>query len=368
MAGRPRGLDAADPRVGQTLSYQGREWEVTDHSSYWDDEGYRVVEWCLETDDTEAYLLKEIHEGAPTRWFFTRQIPRVEVTPGIDPRGEPPPTLTQAGRAFRYAESTEGTYEDEPGQRVQKTTWEYWDDAHQQNLAVEVWADGRVDCYRGSYIEPDQVTAAEAAGGAAGVRESRGAGPMDTGAALAAVGAAMRARQARKDAGPGNPFLAAAWAFPFGYVVLFFLGRPFDEALVGALPFAVFCGWISASRRAPGGFLVGVLGVLVVGYLFWQFAPLTSPLGLAAVLGAPAAVAMWGRRHRERGRRSVIYLAALVVAFPALLLGFYHYHRFAPGPHSFDQLLLALGPAAVAGVGALVVAGLLLVGTESRAS
>jgi Domain of unknown function (DUF4178) len=89
------GLDRADPRVGQTFSFEGRDWEVTDHSSYWDDEGYRVIEWCCECDDTEAYLLKEVREGEPDRWFFTRSIPRQGVgdLPAA-PGATPPPALT----------------------------------------------------------------------------------------------------------------------------------------------------------------------------------------------------------------------------------------------------------------------------------
>ena len=73
---RGSGLAAADPRVGQTLSFDGQDWEVTDHSSYWNDAGYRVTEWCCETEDVEGYLLKEVKDGEPTRWFFTRKISR----------------------------------------------------------------------------------------------------------------------------------------------------------------------------------------------------------------------------------------------------------------------------------------------------
>ncbi len=361
------GLNVAEPRVGQTLSFDGREWEVTDHSSYWNDAGYRVTEWCCETDDTEAYLLKEIQEGSPTRWFFTRSIPREGVgdLPGGRP-SSPPPTLTYGGQTYRYAETTEGTYEQDPGDRVQKATWEYWDDGRRHNLAVEVWADGRLDCYHGAYIEPGDVQLTDEPAAAPG--EPRPETPSAFAAVASAVAAARTAKSATMKPASGNPFVVAMVMFALVYLVpFFFAGRPFDECVAVALPIALLFGWLSARRGAPGGGWIGLLGLAVVAFVFRNFHPLSSPVGLATLLVAPAAVGFWGRRHAATGRRSVVYLAAFVVGLPALVLGFYYYFWFAPGPHGLGQLTLALGPAALGALVATVISSVVLATGESGA-
>jgi Domain of unknown function (DUF4178) len=364
----PSGSGLNDPRVGQTLSIEGREWEVTDHSSYWSDEGYRVTEWCCESGDTEAYLLKEVQEGSPTRWFFTRSIPKKAV--GGLPGGSqpsPPQSLTYEGRTYRYAETTQGTYEQDPGNRERKATWEYWDDGRQHNLAVEVWADGRIDCYHGAYIEPSQV---QLIGDSAESERESGSGSGPAGAMAAVASAVSAAREAKKTAKrpPGNPFVVAMVMFPLVYLVpFFFAGRPFDECLAIALPIALLFGWLSARRGAPGGGWIGLLGLIVVAFVFRTFHPISSTVGLATLLSAPAAVGWWGRRHAATGRRAVVYLAAFVVGLPALALGFYYYFWFAPGPHGLGQLALALGPAALGAVAAMLISGLILATAESGA-
>ena len=371
------GLAAAEPRVGQTLRFEGQEWEVTDRSSYWNDAGYRVVEWCCETEDIEAYLLKEVQEGTPTRWFFTRKISRETVTGlGSGRPSSPPPMLTYESRGYAYAETNEGTYEDEPGQRVPKTTWEYWDDGRGRNLAVELWPDGRVDCYHGAYIEPGQVELVTD-GGDSDDREERSGGSGRVVAMAGLVTAVETARVARAakagpEAKPGgrgaSPFTAAVVFFFLIYVVPFFVGRPFDECLAVALPLALLGGWLFA-LRAPRAAGLAFLGMALGLYLFWQFPPLTSPFGLAAVLGIPAVLATCARGEAVRkGRRPVIYAAAVAVALPAVLVGLHRYFWYAPGPHTLDQLGLALGPAGLGGLAAILVASLVLVGAEPTES
>jgi hypothetical protein len=48
------------------------------------------------------------------------------------------------------------------------------------------------------------------------------------------------------------------------------------------------------------------------------------------------------------------------VGAPLLGVGSYHYFHFAPGPHTPEQLLLALGPAAIGALAALLISALLL--------
>src|SRR5581483_4699764 len=336
-----------------------------DRSSYWDPGGYRVVEWCCEGDGVEAYLLKEIQDGAPIRWFFTRSIPRARVQglpAGSAPpsRDAPPPALSYENERYQFAERTDGTYEDEPGQRVPKTTWEYWDANRTRNLAVEVWADGRVECYQGAYIEPGEVELSAGAG-EADEEEGEPAGPERAARAVSRPPAGKTPVAATLGV---NPFLAAVVALPFAYLVPFFFGRPFDQCLAVAVPLAVLVGWGYATSRAPGAGWIGLLGLLAVGWVFAHYPPLGSPAGLATLMGAPLVIAVWGRKHGPRGRRGVVYLAALVVGLPAFVVGLYYYFSFAPGPHTAGQLVLALGPAALGAAGAMAIARLLLIGAD----
>lgn len=352
------GLETADPRVGQTLSFEGHEWEVTDHSSYWSPEGYRVTEWCCETGDTEAYLLKEVQEGVPTRWFFTRHISSdaVAVAGGealpawvaSHRDAAPPETVTYAGGTYRHVDTTEGTYEDEPGQRVPKTTWDYWDEGRATNLAVERWGDGRVDCYHGSYIEPGQVTLDPAASGDAGVASASATPFVASGLRADARPAATRQTPALRRR--LNPFLAAAVCLPIVYVLPFFLGRPFDQSISASLPLALLGGWVFALARAPAAAATGLLLAALLTVVFWWYPPQTRAVGFLALLVAPAVV-LWGggRREAAEGHLPVLYAAFVAVAAPLLVLGLFHYFRFAPMPHSLGQLALALGPAALGG-------------------
>jgi hypothetical protein len=385
MAAESRaGLETADPRVGQTFQLDGHEWEVTDHSSYWNDEGYRVTEWCCETDDTEAYLLKEVKEGEPIRWFFTRKITAeaVSVPTGgtlatvLDKASTagPPATLTYEGRSYGHRDTDEGTYEDEPGQRVRKTTWEYWDAGDAHNLAVERWQDGHTDCYHGAYIRPGDVRlgdapssedsgeAPTAADGVAGFAASLASGVAAARAAASRAGATSTTTATAttaKRGGGANPFLLATVAVPLAYLLPFFLGRPLDQGLAVALPLAGLVGWLVCLFRTPGPAGLALLGLPALGAGFWFYPPLTTTGALMLVAG-PVVVAWAGRGVGEGRRLPVLYAAAAVAAGPALALGFYHYFRFAPEPHTMGQLGLALGPAVVAAVVACFIGGLIV--------
>ncbi|MGH7322763.1 MAG: DUF4178 domain-containing protein [Candidatus Rokuibacteriota bacterium] len=377
------GLDRADPRVGQTLRFENREWAVTDHSSYWEGD-YRVNEWCCESEGTTAYLLKELSETEGTRWFFTRQITLERVTlPGGEALGahlsrtstrEPPGSLTYDGQTYRRAETTEGTYEDEPGERVSKTTWEYWDAPHAHNLAIERWADGRVDGYHGAYIEPGQVTL-HVGSDASGLPAPPGA--------MAFVPSASRpaAAEPRSTARSGKKPKARAAApradnpFRFGlicgcvlYVIPFFLGMPFDRSAAIAVSGGAVIGWLGALACVPFLGSIALLAALVAATVFWRFPPLTSPVGLVALLGLPVALAWWARaRGAVESPRAVHYLAGFAVAAPLLALGYYHYFWYAPVPHTLGHLFLALGPSVLGGVAGSVISRLVL-GGPSRAS
>jgi Domain of unknown function (DUF4178) len=339
--GQPKRLDESEPAKGVVLLFGGEEWTVTGQADYASEEGYRVDEWCCEGGDTTAYLLREgdPKQGA-IRWFFTREIDSAGVSlAGAETFGEwlarnakagPPPALTYRGGIYHYSDTTEGMHRDESGKRVRKVTWDYWEAGHTHNLAIERWPDGSFECYLGSYIEPGQVTI----------------------------------RPARRRVGvpsQGNPLLLALFSVPFAYFLPFIMGRPFDEALAFALPIAAAVGWIAVLRKTPLVALAALLTAPLGAAAFWYSPPLTTVSGLTALVVLPAAIAWFAKQRGSAGSRPAVhYAAAFAVGAPLLGVGFYQYFSFAPGPHTPEQLLLALGPAAIGGLAALLISGLLL--------
>ena len=335
-------LDESDPAAGVTILYDGQEWNVTGQASYSTEEGYRVHEWCCEVGDTTAYLLKEGDPREGTiRWFFTREIDdgavAAEGGEGLgewlarDKEPNPPQALTYQATTYQYADTTEGTHEDESGERARKITWDYWDASRARNLAVERWPDGTFECYLGAYIEPGQVV----------IRRT-----------------AKKDFRARSQA---NPFLSALIVLPIAYIFAFILGWPFDESIGLALPVAAAMGWLAAVAQAPLACIAALVAVPIGAAVFWYSPPLTSTSGLVALVAVPAAIGWLAQRRGYTGRKlPVQYAAAFAVGAPILGVGFYYYFNLAPGPHTTDQLFLALGPAVIGGLAGFLISGLFL--------
>ena len=350
--GRPTCLQETEPLVGVTLLFEGHEWAVTERSTYRNPEDLWVTEWCCEAGGTTAYLLKEVDEQKAIRWFFTRQIPEdaVQLPDGEalepwmqrQPHLQPPPILQHGKATYRHADTVEGTHEEETGERAEKVTWEYWDDRRAHNLAVELWPDGAFECYYGAYIQPQQVT----------IRYPATATPA------AAARPGFYGRLA------ANPVLATLLFLPIAYLLAFMAGRPLDSAVAFAVPAAGAGGWFFALGRAPAANGAAVLLGLLAAAVFWRFPPLTSGPGVAALFGTPAAITWLARKGTVGDRRPAVrYAAAWGVAMPLLILGLVHYFRFAPIPHTPGQYAVALAPAALGVLAALVVSGLVLRGS-----
>jgi hypothetical protein len=340
--GTAKRLDESEPGKGVAILFGGEEWTVTDQADYSSPEGYRVHEWCCEAGDGTAYLLREgdPKQGA-IRWFFTLEIDSGGVCApdgegfgawlARSAKADPPPELTYRGGTYRYTETTDGTHEDDSGKRVRKITWDYWDAGHTHNLAVERWPDGSFNCYLGTYIEPGQVTIRPAAWRRAG------------------------------GSSPRNPLLLALFSVPFAYLLPFIMGWPFDEALLLALTLAAAVGWIAVLRKAPLLALAALIAAPIGMAAFWYYPPLTTGSGITALLVLPTAIAWLAKKRGYSGPRPAVHYAAVcAVGAPLLGVGSYHYLHFAPGPHTPEQLLLALGPAAIGGLAALLISALLL--------
>lgn len=350
-------LEESDPLVGVTLRVEGREWTVAEHSRFEVDEGYWTHEWRCEAKEAAAYLLKEFDEQKKVRWFFTREIPEDAVSLqdgetlgawfGRTGGAQPPQALSYRGTQYRYAETSEGTAEDDAGEKGSKTVWEFWDERRARNLAVERWEDGTYECYLGAYINAHQVT----------FRPSAGAGAAGSGAA------GVRTRLA------ANPFVAALVSLPILYFLAFLVGRPFDAGMAFAMVGACLIGWLFSFGRAPAaGGIALVLGLVAFG-VFLHYPPLTTGVGVLALFGTPAAVAWVGRgRGGADARPAVRYSAAFGVGAPLVIVGLYHYFSLAPGPHTPDQFLLALAPAALGALAAWLLSGLVCRASEKEAA
>lgn len=335
-------LNDTTPQVGVVVHVAGRAWEVTEQSTYTNDEGYQVTEWTCEASGATGYLLKEGEaESGVTRWFFTKEIDtdavRVEgetLEAWLKPRpgATPPPTLSYAGGTYAYGDTTEGVHE-EDGAREKKITWDYWDAGRKRNLAVEHWEDQSFECFLGEYVDPDRVVVRPGGGTTA----------------------------ARKAGGDAHPWARAALGLPVGYGVGFIGGWPLDEALTLALAAAFGFGWVSAVRRAPAPALAALLAGALAVAAFMRFPPLTTWAGAITLLGAPALVGGVGklRGHAAR-RRAVGYAGAFAAGAPLAAAGYAHYASYAPMPHTPMQLALALAPAAVGLLLGCLTAGLVL--------
>ena len=334
-------LSDRSPRVGDALVLHKEKWEITDVSTYKDKDGYRVTEWCCETGQAEAYLLRESTGGA-ARWFFTRWIEPAEVA---SPEGAPlqlgwsdgkpvpkaPESLVSGGETFTFDDTTDGMYEGESGGKVRKLTWDYWNLTRTVNLCIELWGDGGVDFYRGAYIQDAEGE----------IRSARSSGVEF-----------MSSR---------DRFLAAAIFTPLWYLVpLFFLEMPFDQGIVFAVPVAAFTA-LRLPPFLPVPYYAGAVALAAaLAALFSRFPPFSHFIGMAAVFAGPWLASALAKGRDDCGWDHVRYLVTVSSAFPAFGWGAYHYFTHAPMPHTFGQLVLAMLPAVFAGLAAFFISGAVL--------
>jgi len=95
--------------------------------------------------------------------------------------------------------------------------------------------------------------------------------------------------------------------------------------------------------------------------VFWYFPPITTASGLIVLMAMPAAIGWLAKKRGYLGRKlPVQYAAGFGAGTPILGAGCYEYFYLAPGPHTPDQLFLALGPAAIGGLAGFLISGLVL--------
>jgi hypothetical protein len=338
-------LNDTIPAVGMVLHVAGRAWDLTEESTYTNDEGYQVTEWTCEAGGTTGYFLREgAADSGVTRWFFTREIDtnavrvsgeRLEEWLKARPGATPPPALSYGGGTYEYGDTTEGIHE-EDGKREKKITWDYWDAGRKKNLAVEHWEDHSFECFLGEYVDPDRV-----------VVQPEGA---------------TKKRRARESGGVGtNPFVAAVLGMPIGYFFGFIAGCPFDEAFAYALVGGFGLGWLIGVFWVPAPAFAALLAGAGAAATFMQYPPLTTWAGAIVLLGAPILPGWIGKLRGHAGRRRAVqFVGAFAAAAPLTAIGYLHYTSYAPTPNTPTQLTLALAPAGLALVVGILISGLVL--------
>jgi hypothetical protein len=334
-AAAPQDLSSRDPRRGDRLQFRGASWKVTEESSYDNEAGYRCVEWTCLCGDVEGYLLKETEKDRAHRWFFTLTLDAGKVKlptgqsvgdhiakSGDGLKTKETPALVYRGQTYMYADKTEGTYTDDEGDRTPKTTWDLWDAAHKNNLAVEIWESGEVDCYLGNYIE------------ASGIVYSTRPNLFSDHEAFAS-GTLKFA---------GYVALFAFWAIALG-------GGPLDVFLTIVIGVVLLAGWMYPVMDAAPVAAASASTAAALGVLFWLFPPFTTAVGLTAMAAAPAFLACVVRRsdHTLSDQAARVHIA-YALEIPLICVGLHAYFEWAPAPHDFFQYCLAIAPALAGGV------------------
>lgn len=161
-------------RSGDRVKYHGVQWQVKNYSTYDDPNGYETTEWLLRSPaGAESYLLREIDPQNPeslVHWYLAEEIsnPKIfqpEVFNNLavrlwhDMQGQqtPYPELQALSRSYYFESQTQGTYDGKQGESS-RITWDYWDKAHQWNLAIEAWPNGELHIYSTKVVRPEEFS------------------------------------------------------------------------------------------------------------------------------------------------------------------------------------------------------------------
>ena len=163
-------------RAGDFVTYGGTQWEVKDFSTYDDANGYEMMEWLIQSNSSSNYLLREVDPDYPEtniNWYLSEEIGvnrisgehvgddiRFSLWEAIQNDHEPYPKLRALGRLYYFESQTTGTYKSEDGDES-RTTWDYWDDEHLWNLAIEAWRDRELHVYSTKKVSPEDFKIAE---------------------------------------------------------------------------------------------------------------------------------------------------------------------------------------------------------------
>ncbi|MCM0083028.1 DUF4178 domain-containing protein [Geomonas sp. Red32] len=158
--------------VGDSFILSGVQWAVRELNLFQDPSGYRTVEWRVQSSRAGEYYLMVEHDPAHPAgpiWYLSERLPSPKLirpdTGGnvfgklqetFSSHAAPPPALAVNGTTFLFESSSSGTFTSD-GETQHRSTWEYWDQTHSRNLALEFWDDGNLLVYQARTIRPESV-------------------------------------------------------------------------------------------------------------------------------------------------------------------------------------------------------------------
>lgn len=158
-----------DLRSGDRIRYHGVNWDIEDYSTYRDKERYQTDEWLLKSSGgTEYYLLREYDSEESSNsvtWYISNPVhnyrllvpgSKEDILPFLLKKMQsddiPYPELQLFYKSYYFESRTQGKYEstDKTQSRI---TWDYWDQDHLTNLAIEAFFNGKIDIYFTKIVE-----------------------------------------------------------------------------------------------------------------------------------------------------------------------------------------------------------------------
>ncbi|MCF2145162.1 DUF4178 domain-containing protein [Desmonostoc muscorum LEGE 12446] len=161
-------------RPGDRLTYHGVDWDIEDYSTYQDSKGYQTDEWLLTSKGgSEYYLLREFdpdNAQYDVTWYLANPVQNCRIflpdsQENILPRlwqemqslANPYPELLLFHKPYYFESQTQGSYEAEE-ETTSRITWDYWDQDHHINLAIEAFPDGKLDIYSTQIVQPQEFS------------------------------------------------------------------------------------------------------------------------------------------------------------------------------------------------------------------
>jgi hypothetical protein len=165
------------------IRYAGIAWQVEERSTYSDRQDYYMTEWSIASATRHQYfLLREAEidsESDQVTWYLAEELGKVaivnveleqllwgkKVHEAMVEDQQPYPVLKVANRTYFFESATRGTYvaeeEDAGSDRQERITWDYWDEPHTWNLALEAWPNGDLKLYNTRAVQPEEFALIE---------------------------------------------------------------------------------------------------------------------------------------------------------------------------------------------------------------
>jgi hypothetical protein len=193
-----RSLSVLQP--DDAIRYAGIVWQVDEQSTYSDRKGYHTTEWLITSATSHQYfLLREADDDAGSdnvTWYLAEELGKVaivnveleqllwgkKVHEAMVEDQQPYPVLKVANRIYFFESATRGTYvaQDEEAEpdRQERITWDYWDEPHVWNLALEAWPNGDLKLYNTRAVQPEEFALIERSPARAAARKESAGRPV----------------------------------------------------------------------------------------------------------------------------------------------------------------------------------------------